>query len=744
MSDIQQKIDEILKKRRGCVDKCKSQLAGLKLLSDSFTELKDNLSNNVYPEFEDDKNLFFSRIEEIEKNIAKVKEKANYLQKRFERQTVNLGVAGVTHAGKSTLLQAISGLSDSEIPKADKSNKNYGNPTTAVHSEIYNSPKKEAIVFFRTTEEFISHVNEYLEPLGKHVSTLSQFEAINLEEIKQNLTSDSTPKYNYDRIKGIREALKYFKNYLDKDFSTVTDFSQLKKFVAYSNDNVADRVYPAVKLVKIYCPFNVEPADIKLGLIDLPGFGENTNVDRQMVEGLENDVDNVILIYRPTSTKSGIQDEERKSFDKINHVQTGIKKRENFLNILVNVDEGLNELKENSVNLTIEQIEETICQDGKYNYDKDKVNALDAQAVQKYVTNVVAKMATSLSEIDNDIIDYYENALIKPVKESVLKLVNDLKKFTALKGGDRIAESHDERKKAGKLRKEVAVYLTKKISEYELLNENTEKPILEVINQINRDNKQHIDKNLFRNNFNNYDELKEYYKGEKVAQEDINRLNQPELSRIWSELLTSYNRLDTYYQSELEKMKMDILTVFKTNTGNFIPTLDDNSETIINGILSKISAKGERYKDEVLYQVFSYLSKIQYSFKQNLYPYLVQKKIGWDMLASKSAEANQTVANENELADKLNTLSKQTNAEMSAALKEYDCFSAYLLCVYQQFKLFLTNKSEDEEDNEDAATESYWTFVQLFKDEIFPDEYAELKKYLKLNELLNQISKSTL
>ena len=114
------------------------------------------------------------------------------------------------------------------------------------------------------------------------------------------------------------------------------------------------------------------------------------------------------------------------------------------------------------------------------------------------------------------------------------------------------------------------------------------------------------------------------------------------------------------------------------------------------------------------------------------------------MLASKSAEANQTVANENELADKLNTLSKQTNAEMSAALKEYDCFSAYLLCVYQQFKLFLTNKSEDEEDNEDAATESYWTFVQLFKDEIFPDEYAELKKYLKLNELLNQISKSTL
>ncbi len=160
MSEIQQKIEEILRKRRACSDKCKAQLVGLKFLSDSFTELKENLSDNVYPEFEDTKNLIFSRIDEIEKNLVKVREKAEYLQKRFERQTVNLGVAGVTHAGKSTLLQAISGLSDNEIPKADKSDKNYGNPTTAVHSEIYNSPKKEAIVFFRTTAEFNAHINE--------------------------------------------------------------------------------------------------------------------------------------------------------------------------------------------------------------------------------------------------------------------------------------------------------------------------------------------------------------------------------------------------------------------------------------------------------------------------------------------------------------------------------------------------------------------------------------------------------
>ncbi|MBP5370152.1 MAG: hypothetical protein J6Z01_17040 [Bacteroidales bacterium] len=743
MSELQEKIEKILSKRKTGLEECKKQLSVLNHLTDSFTELKDKLSENVYPEFEDSKNLYFSKINEIENSIMKVKEKTTYLQKRFERQTVNLGVAGVTHAGKSTLLQAISGLTDSEIPKADKDSENYGNPTTAAHSEIYNSPKKEAIVFFRTTSEFIAHINEYLEQLGKRVNTLSQFENLDLSEIESNLSSDAKSKYNFDRIKGIKEAFNSFKDCLNSSSITITDFSQLRKYVAYSNDSITDRIYPAVKLVKIYCPFNVEPANIKLGLIDLPGFGENPSVDKQMVEGLENDVDNVILIYRPTQTKSGIQWEERESFDKINGVQAGINKRENFLNILVNVDEDLGSLKDNSVNLTIKQIDEVICQNGKYKYRSEKVNALNSAAVKDYVTKVVNNMANTLSEIDGDIIEYNKIALIKPVMDSVNSLISELKKFTAQKGGDKIAESHEDRKKAVKLRKEIAVYLTKKVKDYEALNENAEKPILEVINQINRDNKQFIDQNLFRRNFKNYDELKEYYKGEIAAQEDVNKLNQPELSRIWNELLVSYNQLDNYYQTELEKMKMDILTVFKTNTGDFIPSLEEKSETIINNILSKIVAKGEQYKDEVLYQVFSYLKQIQYSFKQNLYPYLVKNKIGWDMLASKSVEARKTVADENELADKLNTLSKQTNAEMSSALKEFDCFSAYLLCVYQQFKLFLTNKSEDEEDNEDVATESYWTFVQLFKDEIFPEEYAEIKKYLELDELLNNISKIT-
>ena len=730
MSEIQQKIEEILRKRRTCSDKCKAQLVGLKRLSDSFTELKENLSDNVYPEFEDTKNLIFSRIDEIEKNITKVREKAEYLQKRFERQTVNLGVAGVTHAGKSTLLQAISGLSDNEIPKADKSDKNYGNPTTAVHSEIYNSPKKEAIVFFRTTSEFIAHINEYLEQLGKHVSTMSQFEKLDLGDIKANLSAKSEDQYNYDRIKGIWEALDYFKGYLDRDCTTITDFSQLKKFVAYSNDSVADRIYPAVKIVKIYCPFNVDPADVKLGLIDLPGFGENSNVDKQMVNGLENDVDNVVLIYRPTQTVSGIRAEERKSFDKLNDVQTGIKKRENFLNILVNVDDDLGDLKDNSVNLTLEQIEETLCQNGKYHYDRKPVNALNTSAVQTYVTDVVKKMSTSLSEIDNDLIEYYETVLIKPVKDSIANLVNELKKVTALKGGDQMAENDDIDEKADELQTNIANFLIEKKLQHEALNNREDKPVLEIIADINRSNKETINKNLFHDEFQNYDELKQNYVKAALAGQGYGEIRDAELLSIWRKLLNTYNRLNDYYQEQLEKFKVEILTVFKSNTGNFVPTLEGSSEEIINQILMKLANKDERLKSDVLYEVFDYLRHISYSFTQNLYPYLIDKGITKIMNALYNPEARGEDNNANsspydlanDLVDKLNSLTMESNSRIIETLNTYDCFGAYLVCVIEQFNYHLTNKDKK------AVRKSYKHFVMKFKDEIFPDEYADVKK----------------
>lgn len=737
MSELQEKIEKILSKRKASLEECKKQLSVLNHLTDAFTELKDKLSENVYPEFEDSKNLYFSKINEIENSILKVKEKTIYLQKRFERQTVNLGVAGVTHAGKSTLLQAISGLTDSEIPKADKDSENYGNPTTAAHSEIYNSPKKEAIVFFRTTSEFIAHINEYLEQLGKRVNTLSQFENLDLSEIESNLSSDAKSKYNFDRIKGIKEAFNSFKDCLNSSSITITDFSQLRKYVAYSNDSITDRIYPAVKLVKVYCPFNVEPANIKLGLIDLPGFGENPSVDKQMVEGLENDVDNVILIYRPTQTKSGIQWEERESFDKINGVQAGINKRENFLNILVNVDEDLGSLKDNSVNLTIKQIDEVICQNGKYKYRSEKVNALDSAAVQDYVNKVVNNMVNTLSEIDSDIIEYNKMVLIKPIMDSVNSLISELKKFTAQKGGDQMAMFDYIDDKADTLQENISNFLSNKLIEYETLNNQEEKPVSKIISDINRKNKETIAKNLFHSEFNSCDELKESYVKQSRKGKGFNTIKEAELLSIWNKLLFTYNQLDEYYQNQLEIFKKEILTVFKNNTGNFIPTLDGNSEEIINYVLKKLADKDERLKNDVLYEVFRYLSQISYSFTQNLYPYLIDKGITKIMNALGNSEANATATDENDLVERLNTLTMESNSRIIETLTSYDCFGAYLVCIIEQFDYYLTNKGQKE------SLKSYKHFVQLFKEEIFPEDYAEIKKYLELDELLNNISKIT-
>ena len=81
---------------------------------------------------------------------------------RASRDTVNIGVSGVARVGKSTLLQAISGLEDNQIPTGDSV------PVTAVRSTIhYSKDKNCAELVMYNWEDFRSEVLEpYARQLG--------------------------------------------------------------------------------------------------------------------------------------------------------------------------------------------------------------------------------------------------------------------------------------------------------------------------------------------------------------------------------------------------------------------------------------------------------------------------------------------------------------------------------------------------------------------------------------------------
>ena len=84
------------------------------------------------------------------------------VQQRFSRSTLNIGVAGEARMGKSTLLQAISGLGEDQIPTGDDL------PVTAVRSRIFHvQGSGRARIGFHSWETFRSSVLQpYFARLG--------------------------------------------------------------------------------------------------------------------------------------------------------------------------------------------------------------------------------------------------------------------------------------------------------------------------------------------------------------------------------------------------------------------------------------------------------------------------------------------------------------------------------------------------------------------------------------------------
>lgn len=125
LEQIKQKIDSILEKRKESRAKLAVTVEKICELEIATKKAIDDLAKLDHEK----RDYYLSELNKVLGQIRAIKETSAPLQKRFNRDTVNLGVAGATQAGKSTLLQAISGLSENELPTAQD-----GDPTTAARS----------------------------------------------------------------------------------------------------------------------------------------------------------------------------------------------------------------------------------------------------------------------------------------------------------------------------------------------------------------------------------------------------------------------------------------------------------------------------------------------------------------------------------------------------------------------------------------------------------------------------------
>jgi hypothetical protein len=121
-----------------CIDRLISLAASVLSTSDAPTEL-GQLSLTLS-----------DGLPRIKARVAEFQAKLANLAVRFAKGTVNIGVAGKARQGKSTLLQAISGLDSSVIPA------NNGMACTGAKSKIIHAEDNpRAVIEFHSKEEFL-------------------------------------------------------------------------------------------------------------------------------------------------------------------------------------------------------------------------------------------------------------------------------------------------------------------------------------------------------------------------------------------------------------------------------------------------------------------------------------------------------------------------------------------------------------------------------------------------------------
>ena len=241
--------------------------------------------------------------------LSEVDAKVTNLMARFSKGTINIGVAGRARQGKSTFLQAVSGLADSVIPASS------GPPVTGAKSRIHHrADDPHAVIDFYTREEFFREiVNAYYDELEAlpRPGSLEEFAAQSLPE---KAPSEIPSKIAlYSKLKNLQASLKQFRDYLSSHPQRV-GLEQVRDFVSQEGDR---KKYLAVRCANIFTPF--PSGDVTgLALVDLPGLGEMAlGHSEKLVASLQREVDAVILVKMPAETGDFWQDVDYRVFSEI-------------------------------------------------------------------------------------------------------------------------------------------------------------------------------------------------------------------------------------------------------------------------------------------------------------------------------------------------------------------------------------------------------------------------------------------
>lgn len=660
-------------------------------------------------------------------DYGSVFERLGNLEARFSRETINIGVSGEARVGKSSTLQSFSGLSDTQIPTGS------GLPVTAVRSEIFNSPDSYASIEFRDAQTFI---DDYIQP---HLDNINETGACSLsikslaelrsakipESLGENVNSRASMSLR--SLKDAQESIDSYAALLTG--STVREpIDSIRKYVAYpTNDEInsgkpVNRAYLAVKSVKVFSNFPSLDGE-RIGLIDLPGLGEiGKSVAAIHTSGLENGVDQILLIMRPTQAEGFVKAGIAQNVDQLRSIQAGISRRSDLIVAAINNDETNSQ----SAKTLRDNFESVI--NASQTSDKIEIRdfcAVDEESVRNLFDYLLNKLVDALPAMDADVFSYVLNDGVGEIDKRCEKLLGELVVLAnRIMKTIPLEDSYLDALADNLSRSLIFEYDGLEESRYADANSNNplRAALEKQVSAICSDNERRIDSGLFLAS-------ESAWTIHARGRADYVNFLRSEAKRIKAEIIDSYRRVDLFYDGAIHDLKKEVLKVFFDNTGYFYEyagidisedyASDENIQKLVDSLDSVT-------RDEGFAQCFRFISEVSFKFSQNVFYniYSSLEELHNPDADQRLGERGLSGADRIEIARvSLKDMARTGNSEIKEQILAYnDRFNRFLFTCMTFFNDFLYRKDDRRFERNTRI------LIKECRDYVIPDEQVDIDR----------------
>ena len=534
----------------------------------------------------------------VHEGIAELSSAVTSLTKRFSKETINIGVAGKARQGKSTLLQQVSGLSNTEIPTSDEL------PCTGAKSKIFHEEDNfRAEIEFYTKEEFLKEIiHPYFEKLNlpKPFSLKRFLEP--LPAIKDNGDDRNLDKAIYEKLKFIHGAFPEFHELLSKPIK-VLDLNEVIEYVTQSEGRTH---YLAVKSANIYTRFPNHDVT-GLCLVDLPGLEAAQGHEKKLVASLEHEVDAVIFVKSPDVLGTDWEQADYNVFDLVDNAVKEVELANRLFIVLNLKNDGSNQKQ---VQLLQEKPPETYSQPTIL-----VANCLNPEEVEHKIFSVVLHhIEDNLEKTDQQ----YLGALTKKMQISVdtlTKIITPAYSFFDTKDAD-LTRERKYRQLSDQFLRELTKGLEKLVFDVQKeldISDEFKQKVEEICDEAHQNAPIPSQEDLA-------EQYLEYSGWKGLVSQELNYLR----AHLTEFLAT---RLDSYLQTKLDDVLRQVLQrVFPPALQNILPAEVENSDDP-RTIILEFQRLLNRNVHANLYKTFDYILKFNFSYHSHFH-YRVREEMG--------------------------------------------------------------------------------------------------------------------